>query len=348
MGKILTRMGDGSPVELSPAELRQDLEDGSADAADRGNVPGLDEEDFRYLEELFTRRDRFVGVDVGNEVVLTYDGAALKFKRHCLFEERLHVLTLYEKMFGADTVELGHVDYSYKPVKPIVNYEQGTLEMGLLTTHSPLIYGAMPNLGLYTKPDGPCPNPMELLPQGKIKEARAAYADMVEEAVRDIVFVVGSMYESGADGFNLDTVGASGDADVLASFLALEKLRAKYPDIAVEVGMAGEFILGMHGELEYDGKRLAGLYPHQQVPLAEKAGAVIFGPVVNTNTDQTIPWNLARTVVFTRACSKASNIPVHANMGMGVGAVPVTDFPPVDVLSRASKALVELCGLDGL
>jgi dimethylamine--corrinoid protein Co-methyltransferase len=189
---------------------------------------------------------------------------------------------------------------------------------------------------------------MELLPQGKIKEARAAYEDMVEEAVRDIVFVVGSMYESGADGFNLDTVGASGDADVLASFLALEKLRAKYPDIAVEVGMAGEFVLGMHGELEYGGKRLAGLYPHQQVGLAEKAGAVIFGPVVNTNTDQTIPWNLARTVVFTRACSKASGIPVHANMGMGVGAVPVTDFPPVDVLSRASKALVELCGLDGL
>jgi dimethylamine--corrinoid protein Co-methyltransferase len=240
------------------------------------------------------------------------------------------------------------VDYSYKPVKPIVNYEQGTLEMGLLITHGPVIYGAMPNLGLYTRPDGPCPNPMELLPQGKIKEARAAYEQMVEEAVRDIVYVVGAMYESGADGFNLDTVGASGDADVLASFLALEKLRAKYPDIAVEVGMAGEFVLGMHGELTYDGVRLAGLYPHEQVKLAEKAGAVVFGPVVNTNTDRSIPWNLARTIVFTRACSKAAKIPVHANMGMGVGAVPVADYPPVDVLSRASKALVELCDLDGL
>ena len=348
MGNIWTRMGDGSPIELTEAELRQDLEDGANDAADRGKVPTLNEEDYKYLEELFRRRDRFVGVDVGNEVVMTYDGAALKFKRHCLIEERLQVLTMYEKMFGADTVELGHVDYSYKPVKPIVDYERGTLEMGLLTTHAPLIYGAMPNLGLYTQPDGPCPNPMELLPQGKIKEAREAYSGMVEEAVRDIVFVVGSMYESGADGFNLDTVGASGDADVLASLLALEKLKAKYPDIAVEVGMAGEFVLGMHGELEYDGQRLAGLYPHHQVKLAEKAGATIFGPVVNTNTDQSIPWNLARTIVFTRACSKAATIPVHANMGMGVGAVPVNDFPPVDVLSRASKAMVELCDLDGL
>lgn len=348
MSKIFTRMGDGSPVELTPAKLRRDLEDGANDAAERGEIPTLNEEDYKYLEDLFTRRDRFVSVDAGNEVIMTYDGAALKFKRHCLIEERLQVLTIYEKMFGADTVELGHVDYSYKPVKPIVNYEQGTLEMGLLTTHAPLIYGAMPNLGLYTQPDGPCPNPMELLPRGKIREAREAYDGMVEEAVRDIVFVVGSMYESGADGFNLDTVGASGDADVLASFLALEKLKAKYPDIAVEVGMAGEFILGMHGEMKYDGQRLAGLYPHQQVKLAEKAGAAIFGPVVNTNTDQSIPWNLARTITFTRACSKAASIPVHANMGMGVGAAPVNDFPPVDVLSRASKAMVELCDLDGL
>jgi dimethylamine--corrinoid protein Co-methyltransferase len=348
MSDVLTRLGDGSPLEMTGAELRRDLEEGSADAAERGGVPPLTEDDYRYLEELFRRRDRFVGVETGREIILTYDGAPLKFKRHCLIEERLQVLTVYEKMFGADTVEMGHVDYSYKPVKPIVTYEQGTLEMGLMITHAPLIYGAMPNLGLYTRPDGPCPNPMELLPQGKIKEARAAYDEMIEEAVRDIVFVVGSMYESGADGFNLDTVGASGDPDVLASFLALEKLRAKYPDIAVEVGMAGEFVLGMHGELTYDGQRLAGLYPHQQVKLAEKAGATIFGPVVNTNTDRSIPWNLARTIVFTRACSKAADIPVHANMGMGVGAVPVTDYPPVDVLSRASKAMVELCDLDGL
>ena len=88
MSKIWTRMGDGSPVELTEAELRRDLEDGAADASDRGGVPTLNEEDFKYLEELFTRKDRFVGVDVGHEVVLTYDGAALKFKRHCLIEER--------------------------------------------------------------------------------------------------------------------------------------------------------------------------------------------------------------------------------------------------------------------
>jgi dimethylamine--corrinoid protein Co-methyltransferase len=33
---------------------------------------------------------------------------------------------------------------------------------------------------------------------------------------------------------------------------------------------------------------------------------------------------------------------------MGVGAVPVIDHPPVDVVSRASKAMTEITRLDGL
>jgi dimethylamine--corrinoid protein Co-methyltransferase len=61
-----------------------------------------------------------------------------------------------------------------------------------------------------------------------------------------------------------------------------------------------------------------------------------------------VPWNLARTIAIIKPCSEAATIPIHANMGMGVGSVPVTDYPPVDVVSRASKAMVELCRLDGL
>ena len=106
--------------------------------------------------------------------------------------------------------------------------------------------------------------------------------------------------------------------------------------------------MGMHGGLEFDGVRLAGLYAHDQVKLAEKAGATIFGPVVNTDTDETLPWNLARAVTFMKACGEVAEIPIHPNMGMGVGAVTVNDHPPVDAVSRASKAMVEICRLDGL
>ena len=45
------------------------------------------------------------------------------------------------------------------------------------------------------------------------------------EAVKDIVSVASAMHESGADGINIDTVGAAGDADFLAALLATEELK---------------------------------------------------------------------------------------------------------------------------
>ena len=38
MGKILTRMGDGFRLEMTEAEVRADLEEGTKDAAERGEV----------------------------------------------------------------------------------------------------------------------------------------------------------------------------------------------------------------------------------------------------------------------------------------------------------------------
>ena len=45
------------------------------------------------------------------------------------------------------------------------------------------------------------------------------------------------------------------------------------------MGSANEFILGMHGAAEFDGHRLAGMYPHKQVKMVEAAGADYFGVV---------------------------------------------------------------------
>jgi len=348
METIFTRYGDGSPLEMSAGELMGDLENGSADAAERGNIPALNKEELQYLLEIFKSPYNFVSVERGNEVILSYDAGTLKIRRVGVNVDRIQALQIYEKLFGADTMELCHVDYSFKPIKPIATMERPILEQALLSTHIPLFYGAMPNLGLYSQPDGPFPNPAELLPQGKIKEAQDSYEATVDAAVNDILYVSKGMHESGADGINLDTVGAAGDADFQASLIATEKLRETYPDICIELGMAGEFILGMHSELEYDGVRLAGLYPHDQVKLAQKAGVTIFGPVVNTNTSESCPWNLARAITFMKECSRVATIPIHVNMGMGVGSVTVTDHPPIDIVSRASKAMVEICRLDGL
>jgi dimethylamine--corrinoid protein Co-methyltransferase len=90
----------------------------------------------------------------------------------------------------------------------------------------------MPNLGLYSQPDGPSTNPADLLPEGKIAEARASYEEQVEYAVDDMVYVGSRMYEAGADGVNFDTTGAAGDAEFYAALRAIEILKKKYPDMA--------------------------------------------------------------------------------------------------------------------
>lgn len=348
MRKIRTKMGDGTPVALSQKELMQDLEDGTREASENGEIDALTKEELQHLYDIFASPYRFVSVEPGKEIVLTYDGPEIKLRRLEVNINRVQALQVYEKLLGADTVELGHVDYSYKQAKMVVGFEQPDMEQACLILTVPVLYGSMPNLGLYSQPDGPFPNPSELLPMGKIDEARASLEGAIEHAVEDMVYVASAMYEAGADGINFDTIGAAGDADFMAALKATEILKKKYPQICIELGTAGEFIIGMHSELYYDGTRLAGLYPHQMVKLAQKAGGTIFGPVCNTDTNMSSPWNAAKAITLMKACGEAAEIPIHVNMGMGVGAVPVSDFPPIDIVSRVSKAMVEICRLDGL
>jgi dimethylamine---corrinoid protein Co-methyltransferase len=114
------------------------------------------------------------------------------------------------------------------------------------------------------------------------------------------------------------------------------------------MGGSAEFVIGMHGELTYDGKKIAGMYTHEQAQAVEKAGANIFGMAVNSVTTESVQWNLARAVTFSKATSAAVSIPVHANVGMGVCGIPMMEQPPIDSVTRVSKALVEIGMADGL
>jgi dimethylamine--corrinoid protein Co-methyltransferase len=156
------------------------------------------------------------------------------------------------------------------------------------------------------------------------------------------------MWEAGADGINFDTVGAAGDADFLAALLAVEKLRARHPEMGIMVGMATEIVLGAHGGLEFHGRRLAGLKPQGQLEAVQEAGATIFGPAITVNTSRTVAWNVARALTFVKPCMATTRIPIHMNVGMGVGGVPMNAFAPVDAVSRCSRACVDILRLDGL
>ena len=349
MQKYFTRMGDGTGIYLDAETIQHDLKEGTSDAARRGKIPELTKEELDYLFEIVTSPVNVASVTRGSEVVTSSDSGAFKINYQAdISMDRATAIQVHEKVLAADSLDLGNIDYSYKVVKAILNDEAKVMENVQLNTIMPVLYGAMPNLGLYTKPDGPVDNWSELMPLGKIEESRKAQEEAIEHAVKDMVYISGGMYNAGADGMNFDTCGASGDADVVAALLAIEKVKKQYPDLGIEMGMSGEFVIGMHGQLEYGGVRVAGLYPHRQVELAEKAGVSIFGPVVNTNSNMTFPWNLARAVTFIKACAEAANIPVHANVGMGVGATPMSPVPPSDAVSRAAKALVEIGKADGL
>jgi dimethylamine:corrinoid methyltransferase len=347
--KYFTRMGDGSGVYLTGPEIRNDITAGMMDAVSRGKIPELTEEEQNYLFEIVTMEGNVVGVKRGKEVVSTSDSGCFKlnYQAHVPMDRTTAVL-VNERVLGLDSVDVGNIDYSFKTVKPILHDEAKIMELAQAQAVIPVFYGGMPDLGRYTKPDGPVDNWSELLPLGKIQEALDAQEEAIEHAVKDLVYIAEGMAAAGADGMNFDTCGASGDADFLAALKAIEIIKKKHPDFGIELGMAGEFVMGMHGRLKYDDTRIAGLYPHKQVKLAEKAGANIFGPVVNTNSSKSFPWNIARAVTFIKACSEASSIPVHVNVGMGVGGTPMAYVPPTDVVSKAAKAMVEIAKIDGL
>jgi dimethylamine--corrinoid protein Co-methyltransferase len=177
MATYVARMGDGHQVELSVDELRRDLVAGSEDAADRGQIPPLTEEEYERLFDLFANPARAVSVEPGNEVVLSQDGGDTKFYIDSgssgvgILMGQYEALLTAERAFAQDIIEMGQSDYSVKPLKMMFAMEQVHAEELLLATIAPLVYGFMPNLGLYFHPDGPYGNPSDLLPQGKLKEA---------------------------------------------------------------------------------------------------------------------------------------------------------------------------------
>jgi dimethylamine--corrinoid protein Co-methyltransferase len=348
------RMGDGAKIFMTKEDIMADIEVGSADAADLGDIPALSEDEMEKMLEIIINPNRIVGVEPGMEVPVTHDIGAIRIDGDQgnsgvgIPASRLVGSMMHERAFGADTMELGHIDYSFKPVKPVIAQEQQTMEVCQQNMVIPMLYGAMPNMGLYYTPDGPFENPGDLMKAFKISEAQESIQKAGDHGIRDMTWIMQRLMHVGCDGVNFDTIGAAGDGDAYASFNSIEALRKEFPNMYINAGMAGELVLGMHGQLEYDGTVLAGLWPHQQAPLAAKAGANTFGPVCNTNTSKTSAWNLGRAVTFMKAAVEASPIPCHVDMGMGVGGIPMLETPPIDAVTRASKAMVEIAGVDGI
>jgi len=347
-------MGDGKRVTMTKEQVINDIQAGMADAADMAGVPDLNANEIDKMYEIIASQSRIVGVTPGNEVIVSYDIGQLDFtgdngnSGNGVDMGRLEAALLHERALSADTFELAHSDYSIKPIKPIIANEMQTMEEIQAEIVIPFFYGAMPNSGLYYAPDGPYGNPADLMREFKIEEAMHCAELTAEHLAKDIEYVTPKLVAAGADGFNFDTTASAGDADFVGTLYGAEALRKQCPETYIMLGMSGESVMGIHGSIEYKGQVVAGLYPHQQVKLAEQAGANVFGPVVNTNSSRSLAWNMARSVTFVKECCKTSKIPIHVNMGMGVGGIPMWETPPIDAVTRCNKAMVEIAKVDGV
>ena len=354
--EILTRMGTGQRVKISATQVKEDLLAGTKDAADRGSIPELPPAELEQLFDIIADKNRVVGVEPGQEVVLSDDVTNFRMSDDegagggvGLPMSRTLAMLLHERAFAQDSAFLQSVAGVNVPeTKVELNTEMQAIETTQLLLTAPLLYVNAPALLWYFRPLGPYGNPTDLLPQGKIRESCDAQEEAAATLTDDLVYVGRNLASVGIDGYNLDTTAASGDAEFQGVLKAVQKLKGIAPEMTVEMGMAGEFVLGMHGQVTFDGQRLAGMFPHQQVKVAAAAGVDIFGPVVSTNCSKSFPWNLARAVTFIKQTSAVSDIPVHVNGGMGVGAVPMHPTPPIDCVTRMSKAMVQVGRVDGL
>jgi len=347
-------MGDGQRIWISESELKADIDAGTAEAAERARIPELSADHKAQLLDIITDPAKVVSVQPGEEVIVTDDGCSMSFYSGQdgggvgIPMSRMQAVLAYERACAADTTSIGHSDYSFKPVKPIINFETNEYYNISMVSTAPLFYGAQPNMGLYFQPDGPCPNPSELLPHGKIDAALAAQEEAAQYLTRDLVFVGKRMAEVGCEGLNFDTSGSAGDADFFGALCAVQALKKAVPDMPILMGASGEFVIGMHGQIAFKGQTLAGLYPHEQARVVADAGADIFGLAIGTNTTRSVAWNLARAVTFLKETTRSSPVPVHANVGMGVCGIPMLEQTPIDSVTRVSKALVQIGKADGL
>jgi len=330
---------------MTKDEIRTDLEQGSKHAAERARIPELTDDQIDHAINIICEPVKLVALKHGDEVLQVQeygsDGRDFSSKETGVWIAERH---------GYDTYEMGDANFSFPFVKQIAYAEARCMQHIQMMSIIPCFYGAMPNLGAYYQSQaGKWPSPEKLIRAGKLNEAREVQVQAATNMKEDIVYMGKMMEKAGADGLDYDTSAAYGDAEFWGVLKSVEQLSEECPLLPLEICMSGEMIFGMHGDIRYEGNRLAGMWPHEQGKMLEKAGASLWGAAILVNTMKSFPWNLGKALTFTIKCQEV-NIPNMINLEMGVGAIPMTNFgsEPLDVVARAAKAMIEIGKVDGI
>ena len=323
--------------DMTPSEIRADLEEGTRSPAPRRpRYPRSNPTSSSSLLEIFASNANFTAVDIGDELMLSCDGSGnidsgTRTRRALQLPEpprRRHPRALPHRLLLQ-----GHQD---DPVVRAAGHEERPAQSG----RAAAVRGdARP---------------------GPLLAARRAHAQLVRAACRwgastKRARAQEEAIEHAVTRHGLRRRGHDRGRRRRHGLRHLRRRRrrrlprprcapskrssARIPDIGIELGMASEFVLGMHGELEFQrpapGRHVAARPGRRSPP---RPASTMFGPAVNVNTDKSV--RLERGPRAARSSSPASHespIPVHMNAGMGVGGVPMTRYPPTDAVSRAAQ-----------
>jgi hypothetical protein len=73
------------------------------------------------------------------------------------------------------------------------------------------------------------PDPADLLPMGKIREAHEAQEEAAEHLRKDMVFISKNLFDVGREGINFDTSASAVDANFYATLPAVSQLKKENP-----------------------------------------------------------------------------------------------------------------------
>ncbi len=76
--EYMLRMGDGEKIFMTKEDILADIQEGSADAADLGDIAALTDDDMDKMLAIFIDPGRIVGVEPGMEVPVTHDIGAIR------------------------------------------------------------------------------------------------------------------------------------------------------------------------------------------------------------------------------------------------------------------------------
>ena len=157
------------------------------------------------------------------------------------------------------------------------------------------------------------------------------------------------MWEAGADGIDFDTAGAAGDGDFLATLRGRRDIRAAHPDMGIEVGMAGEFVLGMHGGSSTTACVSPACGRGNRWSWRPGRGDDLRAGGEREHAAGSCAWNIARALTLVKPCCDDGRDPHPHERGHGRGRRADEQLRRrVDAVSRASRACVDILHLDGL